>query len=84
VTREREKITYQALLDSLPDGVFVVLPETPSTAWLVWKGELLEWRPEGYGKKLAKPGNVNVTLLTPPSTVNTIMAGYTPAVALTF
>ena len=40
--------SYLAELDSLPDGVFVVLPDAVQ-ALLVWRGGLVLWSPDGYG-----------------------------------
>lgn len=69
-----------ALLDELPNGVFVSLPEEPETAWLLWNGELLRWEPAGYGERMKKTAGISVVLLTPLSTVNAIAAGYIPHV----
>ena len=46
--RKGEKITYEAPLASLPDGVFV---RFNGCAHLVWRGALLLWTPEGYAKQ---------------------------------
>ena len=46
---------------------------------MIWGGALRPWSPEGYGDPEARPGKL-VTVLTPRSTVNTLVAGYTPTV----
>jgi len=69
-----------ALIDELPDGVFVAFSTEPETAWLLWNGELLKWQPNGYSERRAKPAGSSVILLTPLSTVNAIAAGYIPHV----
>jgi len=72
--------TYSALIDELPNGVFVTLEAEPETAWLLWNGELLKWEANGYSERRKKIDGTSVTLLTPLSTVNAIAAGYTPHV----
>lgn len=69
-----------ALIDELPNGVFVAFDADPKTAWLVWNGELLKWRPEGYSERRKIISGTSVFLLTPLSTVNAIAAGYIPHV----
>jgi hypothetical protein len=71
--------TYPARLGSLPEGVFVVLPDGP-TPHLYWRRRLLPWSPEGYGASRAAGHDLRVTVLTPRSTTRTIAAGYVPAV----
>jgi hypothetical protein len=71
--------TYVAELGSLPDGVFVVLPEEGGPL-LVWRGTLAPWSPAGYGAVRAAPNRERVKVLTPCSTTATIAAGYMPGV----
>jgi len=80
VNRFREKITYPARIDDLPNGVFIEFNAEPTIAWLLWNAELLKWQPEGYWERRAKPGGKEVVVLTPKSTVNAIVAGYSPHV----
>lgn len=80
VTRSRDQVTYSAMIDSLPDGVFVTLEESPAIVWLLWSGQLLQWQPDGYSECCQIPVGKMVTVLTPESTVNTIAAGYRPNV----
>lgn len=62
-------------LDQLPDGVFVA-PIGEDCAYLVLRGRLLRWSPFGY-EKIAAPFPITaVCLLTPPSIVRTLAAGY--------
>jgi hypothetical protein len=60
---------------TLPDGVMILAEDQP---WLLHRGELLRWTPAGYTERRALPGTA-VALLTPPTTVATIAAGFTPA-----
>ncbi len=73
----RQKRTYQASLDELPDGTFI---EVEAQACLIWEGNLLVWSPGGYHKRLPRPSDLQVTVLTPLSTVNALQAGYPVAV----
>ena len=71
--------TYRARVRSLPDGVFVALPDA-TEALLVWRGGLAPWSPAGYGALRLSPRDGWVRVLTPRSTTATIAAGYAPAV----
>jgi hypothetical protein len=71
--------TYVAELGSIPDGVFVMLPDDAGPL-LVWRGTLAPWSPAGYGAVQAAPGHELVRILTPRSTVATIAGGYMPGV----
>jgi hypothetical protein len=71
--------TYLAELGSLPDGVFVVLPDSAEPL-LLWRGRLAPWSPRGYGASRPAPRKGRVTVLTPRSTTVTIAAGYLPGV----
>ena len=71
--------SYVAELDSLPDGVFVVLPDVVQ-ALLVWRGSLAHWSPAGYGAPRPSPRGEQVRVQTPRSTVAAIAAGYVPGV----
>jgi hypothetical protein len=67
-------------LDDLPDGVFVRLPGCGDMSYLWWRGGLLAWSPGGYRERVARQRGGKVIVLTPPSIVRAIAAGYTPAV----
>ena len=71
--------TYVAELGSIPDGVFVVLPDDAGPL-LVWRGTLAPWSPAGYGAVQAAARHELVRILTPRSTVATIAGGYVPGV----
>jgi len=79
------KRTYLAPLADLPDGVFVTLPGSASTAlsaadqqpYLRWQGALWRWTPAGYAERLPI-AVVLATVLTPPSIVAALRAGYAP------
>jgi hypothetical protein len=57
----------------LPDGAFVLLDTTPA---LVIGDELTEWTREGYRNRRARPIQGNADVITPPSTIGALRAGY--------
>jgi hypothetical protein len=70
------KVTYQAVLSSLPNGSFV---EIDGAAYLVWDDALMLWTPERYAKKIRRPPNAVVTVLTPQPSIECFRHGYQPA-----
>ncbi len=78
IAADCSKRTYMGSLNELPDGVFVTLPALGEQADLVWGDHLLAWSPSGYGVPRPRPRKAEVLVLTPPSTVRTIRAGYVP------
>src|SRR5262245_35012668 len=77
---ERSKRTFTADIDELPDGVFIELGGRDWGADLIWGGSLLAWSPGGYTGRRVRPRGEQVSVLTPPSTVAAIRAGYVPQV----
>ncbi len=63
----------------LPDGAFVRRPEMPTAAWLKLNGQMLEWSHAGYVRAERWPDTEVVEVLTPPSTLTVLRAGYRPA-----
>lgn len=57
----------------LPDGAFVLLDESPR---LVAGDRLVEWTRAGYGDRRARPARGAATVITPPSTIHALRAGY--------
>jgi hypothetical protein len=57
----------------LPEGTFVLLERTPA---LVRGDELVEWTHAGYGARRSRPLAGSATVITPPSTVAVLRAGY--------
>jgi hypothetical protein len=74
---KREKVTYEALLDSLPDGCFVCIDWS---SYLVLDRSLFLWLPEGYVKKSHRPPGLTVTVLTPQPFVECFREGYKPGI----
>jgi hypothetical protein len=70
---------HEAALDDLPDGAFVLRDGAP---WLVRGGELLAWTPAGYAGRIARPEGERAVVITPPSLVAVLRAGWDGAVPL--
>jgi hypothetical protein len=75
----RTQLQHDAELDALPDGAFVARAGEP---WLVLGRELLHWTPGGYDKRLPRPRGVRANVITPPSLVAVLRAGWAPIVPL--
>jgi hypothetical protein len=72
-----KKITYEAALNSLPDGCFVQVDGWP---YLVTGNALLLWAPEGYGRRDERSKDAIVTVLTPEPIVGCLRQGYVPEI----
>jgi hypothetical protein len=79
VPETRERRLHRASLDGLPDGAFVTEDGVP---WLVVGAELLRWTPAGYSERRRRASGRDVSLLTPPSLVAVLRAGWQPVVPL--
>jgi hypothetical protein len=77
VDRVRRKITHRRSVDGLPDGVMI---RVNGGAGLLVGGRLRPWSFAGYGAPSADPVSGVMEVLTPPSTVAAIAAGYRPLV----
>lgn len=63
---------------ALPDGAFVALDDGPA---IVLGDALLPWTTEGYGTAATtRPRAGTVDVITPPSTVAALVAGYRPQI----
>jgi hypothetical protein len=71
------KVMYQAPLRSLPDGTFVHIDDA---AWLVKRGMLFLWTPEGYSHPRRISDDRTVTVLTPAPIVQCLRHGYQPEI----
>ena len=77
VTRNRHQVVHQAVLATLPDGVFLTLHDAENAPLLKWRERLWRWSPEGYSNAGDLPDGM-ARVLTPAPTVATIRAGYVP------
>lgn len=75
-----EKTTFRAPLGALPTGTFVrVAVDGALQPCLVAGRRLLLWSPEGYSRPLGRDlSRRSVAVLTPPSIVAVLSAGYRP------
>jgi hypothetical protein len=67
------QLRHEAELDDLPDGSFVLLEGAPN---LLLGPDLLSWTPAGYVGRRPRPTGAQVTLITPPSLVAVLRAGW--------
>jgi len=75
----RTQLHHEARLDELPDGAFVLREGAP---WLVLGAELLRWTAAGYTERRPRPTHEQAELITPPSLVSVLDAGWRPLVPL--
>jgi hypothetical protein len=65
---------HAARWSDLPDGAFVALEgDAPA---LVVGAHLVRWTRAGYGERVARPTRGTAALITPPTTVQVLRAGY--------
>jgi len=69
----RAKRLHRRAIDDLPDGAFIVMEQG---AFAVRGDALLRWTPDGYDLRKARPRGVTVDVLTPPSILAVLAAGY--------
>jgi hypothetical protein len=77
--RTRGQIRFEAPLDDLPDGAFVLLSADASGPLLVLGDGLMPWRPAGYGAARPRPSRTRCVVLTPRPTLAVLRAGYAPS-----
>lgn len=73
-----EKVVHVEEASELPDGTFIRLADEP---WLVHRGVINLWTPEGYRARKPLPQG-EVEVLTPEPMVQVLRAGFEPQVAL--
>jgi hypothetical protein len=71
--------THRAPIGELPDGVFVLCDGDP---YLVLGTTLLYWSPSGYAARRPRPVRGRAVVITPPSLVAVLRAGWDPVVPL--
>jgi hypothetical protein len=71
----RAKRLHESSFENLPDGAMVALD---GRAFAVRDDALLPWSFSGYGPPLEKPTRGRALVVTPPSVVKTLRAGYLP------
>ena len=73
----RRKRVHRARFATLPDGTYVALD---GAAWLLWNGALHRWSDRGYDARRGVPPGGTADVLTPPSVLKVLRAGYPVAV----
>jgi hypothetical protein len=68
---------HLAPLDNLPDGAFVMRDGAP---WLVLGADLRRWTAAGYAERVHRPIRHEATVITPPSLIAVLRAGWRSAV----
>jgi len=71
--RPFSKRMHTAEIGSLPDGAYVVHDNRP---WLVLRDALLAWSADQYVERIRRPDSGAVAVLTPPSILGVLRAGY--------
>ena len=64
---------HQLPWDALADGTFVLLDDVPA---VVVGDHLTDWSTQGYGHRRPRPRSGRAVVLTPPSTIAALCAGY--------
>src|SRR5581483_8518076 len=72
----KAKRLHRAAIDSLADGVMIAVE---GKAFAVRGEQLLPWTPGGYGEPADRPRGMDADVLTPPSIMRVLEAGYAPA-----
>ncbi len=75
----RTQLHHRAPLDELPDGSFVLHRGSPH---LVLGRRLLRWTSDGYTAAVRRFGSSEAVVITPPSLVSLLRAGWAGAVPL--
>jgi hypothetical protein len=71
----RRQVTHRETAGDLPDGVMVRHDDRPA---LLVDGHVLPWSFDGYGQPVPVRRRAQVEVLTPPSNVAAMRAGYRP------
>lgn len=72
----RAKRRYRATLAGLPDGVFYTADPAPQSPLLLWQGKTYPWSHEGYRPPVEVRRETTVSVLTLPTLVAVLRAGY--------
>jgi hypothetical protein len=71
----KAKRIHRLDVTSLPDGAVILRDGVP---FAVRGKQLLRWTPSGYSERLPRPRSGKVDVLTPPSILGALRAGFTP------
>jgi hypothetical protein len=70
---------HELPIEGLPDGALVAREGVP---WVVRGDQLLAWTPAGYRERRPRPVRETAWVLTPPSLLGVLRAGWSPVVPL--
>ena len=71
----KAKRAHRRQLDALPDGAMIALE---GEAFAVRGKHLLRWTPQGYAASQPRPRGLEADVLTPPSILKVLVAGFVP------
>jgi hypothetical protein len=71
----KTKRSHRLSIDDLPDGTMIA---RNGEAFAVRGKHLLRWTPKGYGAPELRPRGIQAEVLTPPSILKVLMAGFAP------
>lgn len=71
----KSKRLHRSEIETVPDGAMIALG---ANAFAVRGARLLRWTPSGYAGSQDQPRGLEVDVLTPPSIVAVLTAGYRP------
>ncbi|HEY4141903.1 MAG TPA: hypothetical protein VGM57_10845 [Pseudolabrys sp.] len=71
----KQKCLHRRVIDDLPDGAMIV---HDGEALALHGKHLLRWSPKGYDTPQPRPRGIQVDVLTPPSMLKVLVAGYMP------
>lgn len=74
----RKKRRHRLPIGALPDGAAIVMPDDDEQAAMLRGSKLLGWTPKGYASAGRRPRSGSVDVLTPPSIIAVLKAGYRP------
>jgi len=73
------KVTHIARLDKLPVGAFIEQNGRPFA--VIGPNRIAAWTPTGYEQTMELSGETEVSVLTPKSIIDMLLAGYKPQIA---
>ena len=79
IDKKGRKVTFEAAIEDLPDGVFV---QMNGESFLFGNRMTWHWTPFGYEQSAPLQASAKVTVLTPRSVVNAFRSGYRPQMGI--
>ncbi|MEZ2337820.1 hypothetical protein AB6735_19385 [Mucilaginibacter sp. RCC_168] len=79
IDKKGNKVTSEAAIEELPDGVFIQVSGEP---YLLANNMIRHWTPFGYEQGAPLTASAKVTVLTPRSVVNAFRSGYRPQMGI--